>query len=181
MSIMPGLAEIRKKRKKAGLSQKELASLVGISQSHLAKIEIRKVDPSYSLVARVFDALDQMNSDECWQYMSKEILSARKGDEVKDVELQMKTRGFSQVPVFDKGMPIGMLTERRILEMKKPYEKLLVEDSMEETAIVPKETSYLAIIPLLRQFQAVLVHDCGKVVGIITNTDLIGHKKKFGN
>jgi predicted transcriptional regulator len=51
---------------------------------------------------------------------------------------------------------------------------------MEEGATVPKETSYPTIIPLLKQFQAVLVHEKGKMVGIITNTDLIGHKKKSG-
>ena len=49
---------------------------------------------------------------------------------------------------------------------------------MEETATVPKETNYSAIIPLLKQFQAVLVQDRGKMVGIIMSTDLIGHKKK---
>ena len=160
------------------MSQTQLASMVGISQSHLAKIEKMKVNPSYSLVARIFDALERTQKDECWQYMSKDILSAHKGDEVKDIELEMKKRGYSQVPVLDQGQPIGMLTERRILEMKKPYDKLLVEDAMEEVARVPKETNYSSIIPLLKQFQAVLVQDKGKMVGIITNTDLIGHRKK---
>ena len=51
-------------------------------------------------------------------------------------------------------------------------------NAMEETATVPKETNYASIIPLVEQFQAVLVQDRGKMVGIITSTDLIGHKKK---
>ena len=80
---------------------------------------------------------------------------------------------------MEGGKPIGMLTERRILEMKKPYDKLLVEEAMEEVAGVPKETNYSSIIPLVKQFQAVLVQDKGKMVGIITSTDLIGHRKKF--
>jgi len=50
---------------------------------------------------------------------------------------------------------------------------------MEETATVPKETNYASIIPLVEQFQAVLVQDRGKMVGIITSTDLIGHTKKI--
>ena len=101
-----------------------------------------------------------------------------KGDKVDEIALEMKERGYSQVPVLENGKPIGMLTERRILEMKKPYDDLLVEDAMEEAVIVPKETNYASIIPLLKQFQAVLVQDRGKMVGIITSTDLIGHKKK---
>ena len=49
---------------------------------------------------------------------------------------------------------------------------------MEETATVPKETNYASIIPLVEQFQVVLVQDRVKTVGIIISTDLIGHKKK---
>lgn len=71
-----------------------------------------------------------------------------------------------------------MLTERRILEMKRPYDHLLVEEAMKEIVIVPKETDYSAIIPLLKQFRAILVQDCGKMVGIITSTYLIGHRTK---
>jgi predicted transcriptional regulator len=83
-----------------------------------------------------------------------------------------------QVPVLEDGWPIGLLTERKILEMTKPYHKLLVEEAMEEPVLVPKEANYHNIIPIMRQFQAVLVVDRGKMVGIITSTDLIGHKKK---
>ena len=178
MRILPALEEIRKARKRAGLSQAELSSMVGISQSHLAKIEGGKVDPSYGLVSRIFDALEHAEKDECWQYMSRDMLIARKGDKVEYIALKMKEKGYSQVPILDEGKTIGLLTENRILDLKKPYEKLLVEEAMEEVVIVPKETNYSAIILLLKQFQAVLVQEKSKLVGIITRTDLIGHKKK---
>ena len=61
-----------------------------------------------------------------------------KGDKVDEIVSEMKDRGYSQVPVFDEGRLIGMLTERRILEMKKPYDDLLVEEAKEEVVIVPK-------------------------------------------
>lgn len=67
--------------------------MVGISKSCLAKIEKRKMDPSHSLVTRIFDALERMERDECWQYMSEEILSARKGQKVDDVAMVMKNSG----------------------------------------------------------------------------------------
>jgi hypothetical protein len=43
----------------------------------------------------------------------------------------------------------GLLTERKILEMTSPYEKLFVEEAMEEPIIVPKEANYTNIIPML--------------------------------
>ena len=115
MRVIPELKEIRQRRKRAGLSQAELSAMVGISQPHMAKIEKSKVDPSYGLVSRIFEALDATISDECWQYMSKDMMIARKGDKVEVIAPMMKEKGFSQVPVFDGGEPIGMLTEHRII------------------------------------------------------------------
>ena len=178
MRVISELGEIRKRRKSAGMSQVELSSMVGISQSHLAKIEAGKVDPSYSLVVRIFDALEKIVKDECWRYMSKDMMIARKGDKVEDIAPRMKEKGYSQVPVFEGGEPIGMLTEQRIIQLKKPYRTLLVEDAMEDAAIIPKEASYSAVAVLANEFGAVLVKERGKIVGIITTTDLIGHEPK---
>lgn len=178
MRVIPSLEEIRKSRKKLGISQAQLASMVGISQSHMAKIELRKVDPSYSLVVKIFDALDAYDRDECWRYMTEKVMMVQKGTRVEEIVGRMKERGYSQMPVIDGDRPIGMLTERRIIEMKRPYETLLVEEAMEDIVIVPKETSYDTVTRLVNQFQAVLVQEEGKIVGIITATDLIGHKAK---
>lgn len=178
MSSIPPIQEVRKNRKLAGLSQSELAGMVGISQSHLAKIEKGKVDPSYGLVTRLFDALEKAGKDECWRYMSKDVLTVSKGTEVKEIAQIMKEKGYSQVPVMDGGRSVGLVTETAILATRKPYDRLLVEDVMLEPVLVPKETSYSSIVPLLAQFQAVLVTNKGKMVGIITNTDMIGHTKK---
>ena len=179
MSFIPDIGTIRKMRKKAGLSQSELAKMVQVTQSHLAKIETGKVDPSYRLVSRMFDALDSKQKDECWLYMTKGLMRTRKGDKVEDVYESMKLKGFSQMPVYDSERYIGLMTERRILQLRKPYETLLVEDAMEEFPHVPKTTSYDSVVMLIEQFPAVLVEDGpGKIVGIITSTDLVGHERK---
>jgi predicted transcriptional regulator len=179
MSFIPDISTIKKMRKKAGLSQSELAKMVHVSQSHLAKIETGKVDPSYSLVSRIFDALDSKQKDECWFYMTKGPMRTRKGEKVEDVYDPMKLKGFSQMPVYDGESYIGLLTERRLLKMKKAYQTLLVEDAMEDVPLVPKMTSYDSVVLLIQQFPAVLVEDGpGKIVGIITSTDLVGHERK---
>ena len=67
----------------------------------------------------------------------------------------------------------------RLLELRKPYQTLLVEDMVEDVPLVPKTTSYEAVVMLIRQFPAVMVEDgLGKIVGIITGADLVGRKKK---
>ena len=105
-------------------------------------------------------------------------MRTRMGDRVEEVASKMAERGYSQVPVFDSDGLMGMLAERRIIELKKPYETLRVEEAMEETAIVPRRTPYSTVILLVNQFQAVLVQDGGEIVGIITATDLLGHRPK---
>jgi predicted transcriptional regulator len=179
MSFIPDISMIKKIRKKAGLSQSELAQMVHVSQSHLAKIETDKVDPSYSLVSRIFDALDSKRKDECWLYMTKGLMRTLKGEKVEDVYNQMKLKGFSQMPVYDSERYIGLMTERRILQLRKAYQSLLVEDAIEDVPLVPKTTSYDSVVMLIQQFPAVLVEDgAGKIIGIITGADLVGHERK---
>jgi predicted transcriptional regulator len=70
------------------------------------------------------------------------------------------------------------MTERRLLELRKSYQTLFVEDALEDVPLVPKTTAYDGLVMLIRQFPAVLVEDGGKIIGIITGTDLVGQKKK---
>ena len=56
--MLPNLEEIPRLRRALGLSQPRLASMVGISQSAVAKIERGKTNPSYAVVKRLFECLD---------------------------------------------------------------------------------------------------------------------------
>lgn len=49
--------EIRSRRKKAGLTQKELSVLCGISSSFLCDIEIGRTSPSLKTLAKIAKAL----------------------------------------------------------------------------------------------------------------------------
>jgi len=182
MSLIPDITNIKKMRKNAGLSQSELGKMVDVTQSHMAKIETGKVDPSYGLASRLFDALESKQKDECWLYMTKGLMKAKKEEKVEDVYDKMKLKGFSQMPVYDDEIYIGLMTERRLLQLRKPYQTLLVEDAMEDVPLVPMTTSYDAVVLLIQQFPAVIVEDGpGKIIGIITNTDLVGHARKPQN
>jgi predicted transcriptional regulator len=41
----------------------------------------------------------------------------------------MPNNGFSQMPVFDGDRYLGLMTERRLLELQKPYQALFIEDA----------------------------------------------------
>ena len=56
-TILPDLIELRRMRKIIGLTQAELAQRVGISQSMIAKIESGALNPSYSVVRRIYHTL----------------------------------------------------------------------------------------------------------------------------
>ncbi|MDH5420035.1 MAG: helix-turn-helix domain-containing protein, partial [Candidatus Bathyarchaeota archaeon] len=58
--MLPSLEEVAKKRRILGLTQKQLAKLAGVSQSLIAKLESRKIDPSYTKVKAIFDVIERL-------------------------------------------------------------------------------------------------------------------------
>lgn len=48
---------IKKMRIEAGLTQNELARMIGVSQAHIAKIENEKVDPRLSTINKILQVL----------------------------------------------------------------------------------------------------------------------------
>ena len=50
--------DLLRARKRAGLSQRELAARAGVPQSTVARIETGVIDPRYSTVERLIDACD---------------------------------------------------------------------------------------------------------------------------
>jgi predicted transcriptional regulator len=79
--------------------------------------------------------------DECWLYMTKELMRARKGDTVEDITNRCLTNGFSQIPVFDGDRYLGLMTEIRLLELQKPYQALFIEYAERCLPLVPKTAS----------------------------------------
>src|SRR5687767_16022587 len=56
--VIPEIDEVRLLRRQLGLTQQELARMAGVSQSLIAKIERGLVQPSYSNVKRLVEALE---------------------------------------------------------------------------------------------------------------------------
>jgi predicted transcriptional regulator len=175
--------ELRKLRKKAGLTQKELAKRAGISQSLIARIEKGTVDPRLSTLRKIINIINEVLGERKFlarSIMSSPVISLDVNDTIgKAIELMWKY-GISQLPVFQNGKLVGSIREDSILNKIKNEKiedllnKKVYELKEEPFPIVNVETSIEEIGRILLSGKpAVLVEDNGKIVGIITKIDLI--------
>ena len=187
--MLPLLDEISRRRKEAGLTQSKLAGIAGVSQSIIAKIESGSVDPSYSIVRKLFSALDSFKAESAsgedrvrraGELMSRGVVWVGKNQLVRDAVTVMRRRGYSQLPVLDGGRSIGSLSEKTVLDRAAHGENLeelfrrRVGDVMESPLpVVNEDTSVDALYGLLRENYAVLVSRGNEVIGILAKSDLL--------
>jgi predicted transcriptional regulator len=166
---------LKKLRIEAGLTQKRLAELVGVSQAHIAKIEQGNVDPRLSTVNRVLKVLNEWKKKKCRDIMSRGVICAKLKDRILEVSDKMLRQGISQVPVMNGNQVAGTVTEESIM-------RRLGSDVVNQTAervmvsplpVVDEETDVEKVRPLLKTYQGVLVSRGKKIVGIITRSDLL--------
>ena len=82
------IKEIKKIRKKIGLTQFELAKKANVSQSLIAKIESNKIDPAYSSVTKIketFDRLIKSNNKTAKSIMNKKIITVDENSSIKSI------------------------------------------------------------------------------------------------
>jgi len=176
------LEEIKKIRKKIGLTQAELANRSGVSQSLIAKIESGRIDPTYTKTQKIFAALSDLEKKEeikAGQIMAGKIISVAPADSVKEAISKMRKSQISQLPVVDSHKLVGLVSESNILDAMLNSKGNKVGDIMQESPpIVSKTTSIQVVSNLLRHFPMVVVSEEGNLVGLITKSDLLGKMYK---
>lgn len=182
---LPPIQEIKKRRLALGISQKKLAFSVGASQSLVAKIESNRVNPSYDVVKKIFEYLDRMEQPKTGlakDVEKRDLVWIRKGEKIREAAEKMRLHGFSQLPVRDdrEEICVGSLSERQIVQgllraadPKSFYEKQVFEVMQDQFPVVDENISVNAVAVLLQHSQAVLTARRGKVIGIITASDLL--------
>ncbi|MBU1165394.1 CBS domain-containing protein [Candidatus Micrarchaeota archaeon] len=175
------MEKISKMRRQLELTQKQLASLSGVSQSLIAKIESGKIDPAYSKVMQILSALEEKQKQKkrtAGEIMSSNIVSVRSGDSLESAIKLMHKHEISQLPVFDAEKCLGSLSDSIIVELvSEKHGKLTdlkVADVMTESfPIIPYTSVTDLIADLLRHYPAVLVKKDADIIGIVTKADLL--------
>lgn len=181
--MLPTLEEVAKKRKRLNLTQKQLAKLAGVSQSLIAKLESKKIDPSYTKVKAILDAIERLemeNEVRAKDVLHEKVVGVQKSDTVSKAVRLMMEHGYSQLPVLDGEHPVGSISEKTILSQVLAGQDLAnvstlsVGDLMDEAFPQVGEDAPLSLLSgLLQVYPAVLMSKKGKVVGIATKADLL--------
>lgn len=180
MTAIPELAEIKFKRKQFSLTQKELSQKSGVSQSLISKIEAGVLIPNFENAKKIFDCLNALKEDSearAKDIMHRKIYGVKPKESVQTAVRLMTSKGISQMPVLENNHSVGRISERLIVSKigsRESFGKLSVEEIMEDSMPVVQETTPLsAVTELLKYSSGILVGSKGKVVGIITKTDLL--------
>ena len=186
--MLPKLEEIQRRRKLLDITQKKLAVLSKVSQSTIAKIESKKkkIKPSYESVKSIFKALDKAEERNPSKrkandiHNTSKIIGIKKSDTIIKASQIMIKHEYSQLPVYEGDIIVGSISEDDINKYISKGESLIslpniqVKDIMSAEFPQIEETTPLeAVKYLLRYHPAVLTTKKGKVVGIITNEDLL--------
>jgi predicted transcriptional regulator len=164
------------------MTQRELASLAGISTSMINQIESGRCKPSYETAKKIFELLSTQEGKTALKARDicrMKVISVQKYETLHLAIEKMRENSISQIPVFDGTKVVGLLSEdvlaRNIIEKEeKNFLRMPIVDVMEPPPpIVDLSTPAKALIPLVRFTKCVLVSEKGEVIGIITVSDTL--------
>jgi len=184
MVMFPKISEIKRLRVKSGLSQSIVAKKIGVSQSAIAKYENGTQIPSYEIAVELFQLLlesEVINEPTLSEVMHGDIYYLAPDDSLASAIDAMKTASISQIPIREKsGQIVGTINESRIVDLLSQYHNLdqfkqeKIETIMDEPMpIIPGEVKITEVSALLKRFGGVLISSRGKIIGIVTKSDLL--------
>lgn len=182
--------EIRKERKRRGLTQSLLAKKAKVSQALIARIEKQQVDPRLSTLRKIVEALieeEQQKGTKAIDIAVRDVIVVNHDDTIEKAVKLMRRYGISQLPVLRNGTPIGAVEELELLkafskekDVEKFYQKKVVEAISSVYPMVEPDASIADVIDyLLKGHNAVLVTRNGQLEGIITKIDVLMKSKNI--
>jgi predicted transcriptional regulator len=173
LAVTGGL--IKKLRIQAELTQRRLAELVGVSQAHIAKIELGKVDPRLSTVNRIMGVLRVGQEKKCKDIMTKGVIFAKPNESILTVSEVMVKNAVSQLPVLEGNKVVGTITEESIIRnlrsnLADEKAQNVMNPPMTE---VPEGMSIDDVRALMEKTPSVLVVKGREIIGIVTRSDLL--------
>jgi predicted transcriptional regulator len=182
--------EIRKERKRRGLTQSLLAKKAKVSQALIARIEKQQVDPRLSTLRKIVEALieeEQQRGTRAIDIAVRDVIVINHDDTIEKAVKLMRRYGISQLPVLRNGTPIGAVEELELLkafskekDVESFYKKKVVEAISSVYPMVEPDASIADVIDyLLKGHNAVLVTRNGQLEGIITKIDVLMKSKNI--
>jgi predicted transcriptional regulator len=175
--------QLKKIRVQLGITQSELARAAGVSQSLIAKLESGLVDPSFSTMKSISEALRsqiRIEGKKASEVMSKPVISIQSNVTVSDSVNAMKKNGISQLPVYSGTRLTGSISENQIVQLlstvddpKSILNKPVAGYLQPTFPVVSGDTPVEALFSLFKFVPAVLVATGDKVEGVITKIDML--------
>ena len=177
--MMPEIEEIKRRRKKLGITQKDLAKMLGVSQPLIARIESGTIDPKLSLIKKIFSILEVMEGKiNARNIMHSPVKFVSPYTTVKEAIENMRADGISQLPVSEGIKIVGSITESSIVKIilsrgLDAGDMKLKEFIEEPFPFVSPEEGLETISKLLLNSPALLVIENDDIIGIITKHDVM--------
>jgi len=174
---------VKRIRVQLGITQSALARAAGISQSLVAKIEAGQVDPSFTTLKSIADALRvqiKSGAKKASDVMSKPVVTVQANTSISDCIELMRKRGISQLPVYSGAQLVGSISEGHIVallsteadprtSLERPVSRFLEASYPTVDVSTPVD----ALFSLFNIVQAVLVTSGDRMAGIITKIDML--------
>ena len=175
---LPDISDVKNIRKKMGLSQRKLAKESGLSVSLINQVEMSVIkDPSYLKIKKIFDLYEFKKTGHektAGDICIKKIISFDLGSSIKDANKIMIDSGISQIPVFEKNLCVGMITDKIITSLvgSDVSDVKIVKEMLDiAPPRVSADTPIRALRSILEYFEYVLVEKDGFIFGILVRQD----------
>lgn len=180
--MLPRLDSIRPTRTKLGITQKKLASHVGVSTSMINQIESGRCSPSYDTACKIFESLASLEkstaSHTAGDLCNRDIVKLGPNDTMQNAIALMRKYSISQIPVFNAKSIAGVISEdgimRHIADKGTDPRRASVREIMDvPPPIVDHNTPARALAQLIRITKCILVSEKSDIIGIITSSDTL--------
>ena len=183
--------DLRRLRKRYGLTQKVLAQKSGVSQSLISRIENKTVDPRLSTIRKIFEAIIFLQNKEgtARDVMHGSVITINALESVQKAIDLMKKNAISQLPVLKDDKIIGSIRESTLINRfsksknTETFFSSSVYNIMDEPFITvePNITFDAVVDLLLKGNPAIIVLEQKKIIGIITKIDVLSPLKFKNN
>lgn len=177
-TILPSYNElvedIKRKRKKLDLTQKELAKRTGVSQSLIAKLEQKKNIPNYRTIKKIYDFLEKKidsSQQSAREIANPKIFSISPEKTRREAAELMSEKNLNAIPVKDKKNFLGVVKSSSLTLVS---EETPVKEIMDYSfSIISDEIGKEVVEKLLKFNEIILVQKEGEVTGFITEKDIL--------